>query len=89
MSERKASLVRSVLAGLGYWAPVWVALALLAQVGMFGLRPALVERERLQLEEAEVLERHDRARANLIDLETEVAAWEDPIYRERLRRLER
>ena len=76
-----------VLRFVCYWMPVWIPLALLAQVALRGLKPALVERERLLREESVVTDRHDEAQERLSTMRSEVNAWSDPIYRERLRRV--
>lgn len=89
MGKRTANGVRRILGVLAHWAPVWVPLALLAQVGLLGLRPALTERARLEREATRVHARHDGARDHFETLDAEVKAWADPIYRERLRRLRR
>ena len=76
----------AALRALFGWAPVWVPLLLLWQVGTRGLRPALAESERLEAEEELVRARHERARAEFEELERRARAWEDPVYRERERR---
>ena len=70
------------------WLPLLAALGLLAQIGLVGLRPALEEQERLRAAEQRVLDRHRELLEESRRLEAEAAAWEDPIFRERLRRLE-
>jgi hypothetical protein len=85
-----AGLVRlfgGLLGGVLFWMPVWVPLVLLAQVGLLGLRPARAESRRLDEHEFELdkrLKGHSERREMLM-------AWsealDDPIYRERMRRL--
>jgi len=84
--DPQTPLTKAIADALLAWAPVMVALALLAQVGLLGLRPALTERERLSREEARVEARHSAALENFTDLDQQVEAWADPIYRERLKR---
>jgi len=79
--------LREVLSGLVYWAPVWVALLLLWQVATRGLKPALDEEARLEGEAEVVEQRHARTRGEFEALARETAAWEDPVYRERRRRV--
>ena len=78
---------RKVLGGVVYWAPVWVALLLLWQVAIRGLKPALAEENRLQTEAEAVEQRHIRAQTEFQALERETQAWQDPVYRERRRRM--
>ncbi|MCC7011498.1 MAG: hypothetical protein IT454_02955 [Planctomycetes bacterium] len=70
-----------------FWAPVWVPLALLAQVSIMGLGPALAERRRLDAAERALEERLERERATGSELERTLRAQQDPIYLERERRL--
>ncbi|MFT5049013.1 MAG: hypothetical protein ACI8QZ_000402 [Chlamydiales bacterium] len=84
--ESRPPLMKALADAVLSWAPVMVALALLAQVGLLGLRPALTERERLTREEARVEVRHSAALQHFTDLDQQVEAWADPIYRERLKR---
>lgn len=81
-----ASVPRAALGLVLGWSPVWVPLALLAQVGLRGLRPALAERARLESEAPLVEERHRTARERFESLELELRAWDDPVFRERWRR---
>lgn len=78
---------RSPLRAILSWIPVLVALALLAQVGLLGLRPALTERARLTAEELRVEARHAAALQRFTELDSEVQAWDDPVYAARLERL--
>ncbi len=71
------------------WSPVWVPLFLIWQITQAGLRPALVEQERLSDERPVVEERHATSEASFLRMSAERRAWEDPAYRERLRRLRR
>jgi len=72
---------------LVYWMPVWVPLGLLAQLGLRGLKPALIEDDRLQQAETRLATRIDGLRTDRDGLERELSALQDPIYIERLRRL--
>lgn len=69
------------------WIPVAALLALLAQVGIRGLRPALAEGEALERKEAELEEQYSAALAEKEQLELRLRAQGDPIYIERMRRL--
>lgn len=71
------------------WSPVWVPLFLIWQITQAGLRPALVEQERLSDERPLVEQRHATSEASFLRMSAERRAWEDPAYRERLRRLRR
>lgn len=68
------------------WIPVLFAVALLAQVGIRGLKPALAERRALQEKEAEVEGRFLDALDRRAELELRLEAQNDPIYHERMRR---
>lgn len=81
--------IRRLGAALGHlvaWAPVWVSLLLLWQVGTRGLKPALAEERRLDQEEEVVRARNARTQAEFEHLAREAEAWQDPVYRERMRR---
>jgi hypothetical protein len=72
---------------LVYWTPVFGALALFAQVSFLGLRPALSEARRLA-DASDMLEArwtHDRGLYDAYELQVRVR--QDPIFRERQRRL--
>jgi hypothetical protein len=75
-----------LLARIGFWAPVWVACVVLAQVALFGLGPALAESRRLDRAERELAARHERAERERDELERWMRAQSDPIYLERERR---
>ena len=79
--------VRRAFGLLRYSLPVLVPLALLAQVAILGLKPALTEHERLLREEVVVTERHMAAEQEYRTRQAEAEAWHDPVYRERLRRV--
>lgn len=70
------------------WSGVWVSLLLLVQFAQRGLQPALQERERLQGLAPYVEARYAEAREAFEGLEAEAIAWQDPVYRERRRRIE-
>jgi hypothetical protein len=72
-----------------YWSPVFVALALFAQVALRGLRPAVSEHRRLAAAEAVLEARRARDQALGERIALELRAREDPIFRERQRRLRR
>jgi hypothetical protein len=70
-----------------YWMPVWIPLGVLAQLGLRGLKPALLEDQRLTQAEVRLTSRVDALRADRDELEHQLSAFEDPIYIERLRRM--
>ncbi len=80
-----ATLARRIL----YWVPVFAALALFAQIAFLGLRPALCEAARLAAADEMLQARyaHDQALFRAYDLQ--ILARQDPIFRERQRRLQR
>ncbi|MCA9002454.1 MAG: hypothetical protein KDB61_11055 [Planctomycetes bacterium] len=77
----------ALLRRLGYWAPVWVPVLLLWQFSTRGLVPALEEARRLEGVEPEVHARHAEAKSAFEHIRAEAEAWQDPVYRERRRRL--
>ena len=68
------------------WAPVWAPLVLIWQLTEGGLKPALRERDRLQAEQPAVIERNDRTGREFRRLTAQRAAWDDPLFRERVLR---
>lgn len=68
------------------WAPVWVPLVLIWQLTEGGLKPALSEQRRLQSEEPAVVDRHERTQGEFERLTAQREAWDDPLFRERVRR---
>ncbi|MEC8495262.1 MAG: hypothetical protein VXZ39_10080, partial [Planctomycetota bacterium] len=86
--ESPAFPVRALVLVL-HWSPVWVPLLLIWQITLGGLRPALSEQQRLSEERPAVEERHAASEASFLRMAAERRAWEDPAYRERLRRLGR
>lgn len=79
--------VQRFMGGVVYWAPVWVSLLMLWQVAVRGLKPALAEEARLDAEAEAVELRHAHSQAEFQALEQEARAWQDPVYRERRRRM--
>lgn len=69
------------------WLPVLAALALTAQIGIAGLRPALREAERLEREEAYLQARRARLQEETAALLAALQAQQDPVYLERERRM--
>ncbi|MCC6407893.1 MAG: hypothetical protein IT453_12085 [Planctomycetes bacterium] len=67
--------------------PAWVALAVLVQVIVLGLVPALIESARLSGEEEKLFAREQADLARHQALRTELRAQDDPIYQEREKRL--
>ena len=68
------------------WAPVWVPALLFWQITSNGLRPALAEQKRLDQARPTVEQRHTRTTAEFEQMDAEKRAWQDPVYRERVRR---
>lgn len=79
--------VRAVCGRLAYWSPVWIPLALLAQIALLGLSPARDEARRLEAAGAVLDERLGRELDDRLSLERVLRAQDDPIYLERERRL--
>lgn len=69
------------------WLPVLAALALTAQIGIAGLRPALQEAERLERAEASQQARRERLQEETAALLAALQAQQDPIYLERERKM--
>jgi hypothetical protein len=72
---------------IAFWSPVWIPLALLAQIALLGLAPARHEAKRLGAAEAALGERIDGELEDRLVLERVLRAQDDPIYLERERRL--
>jgi len=90
-ARRGPSLPRRLARPLGlvaHWMPVWVPLVLLCQIGLLGLRPALSENLRLAERERVLGERYERHLARRTELDLLLRALDDPVYQERLRRIE-
>jgi hypothetical protein len=79
---RAAHLVRTLL----FWTPVWVPLLFLAQLLVFGLRPANATRARLEHAEIEVRSRVETLQAEENELAREARMLTDAVYQERVRR---
>lgn len=69
------------------WAPVWLPLALFAQVAILGLRPALAEERHLEAQEVEVRARYERAVERRDELQRILRAQADPMYEARWRKM--
>jgi hypothetical protein len=85
-----AALVRGLAAtggAIARWSPVWGAVVLFGQVSLLGMRPALEERAVLDTHEARLEERRAELAAELARVEARLRAQDDPVYRERVRRL--
>lgn len=76
------STLRQVLA----WSPVVIAMLILAQVALLGLRPAVAERRRLAEAQQQMRARVEREEREARELERIERAQNDPIYLERERR---
>jgi hypothetical protein len=85
----KAALaaLAGVIQGIKHWAPVWIPSILLWQFATKGLVPAVNEARRLQEVAPEVDARHAEAKEAFEQVQAEAQAWQDPVYRERRRRL--
>jgi hypothetical protein len=81
------ALAYRFLARAAFWSPVFAALVLFAQVSLLGLRPAVSEARRLADAEVMLSERHQRAVAENGAVSAQLLARQDPIYRERQRRM--
>lgn len=72
---------------IAYWTPVFAALGLFAQVSFLGLRPALSEGRRLA-DASDVLQARWETDLGLYDAyELQVRVRQDPVFRERQRRM--
>lgn len=81
------SVARHVAARFVFWTPVLAALALFAQIAFLGLRPAISEARRLA-DASDVLELRWLEDRQLYDAyELQLQARQDPIFRERQRRV--
>jgi hypothetical protein len=69
------------------WAPVWIAFAVLGQVALLGLRPAMAERRKLAQAETLLRARIEREEKQAAELERLQRAQNDPIFLERERRV--
>ena len=68
------------------WAPVWMPSILVLQVALFGLRPALAERTRVDGADAVVRGRELVLNTEATALEINRQMLSDPIYRQRVRK---
>ena len=66
-----------------HWAPVWVPMLLLGQIGIRVFLPARLESQRLHREEERLKARCERAQATYDEYRTLSRAQSDPIYLER------
>ncbi len=83
----RVSDATEVLGGrLLHWAPVWLALLLLAQLAVGGLRPALAETRRLDAAERNVAGFEFELAEDTRVLDAHRRCLVDPIYRERVRK---
>lgn len=94
VKERKEKLLAlpgilfaQLLSGLAFWAPVVLATGFLALVAFNGLRPALMEQRRLEEKSAQMSVVNEELLQREAALEHQIKAQQDPIYRERLRRM--
>jgi hypothetical protein len=80
-------LSAKLLSGLAFWAPVVLAMGFLALVALNGLRPALIEQRRVAERSAQMSMVNQELLSEEAALERTLKAQADPIYRERLRRI--
>lgn len=78
---------RSLGLGILYWTPVWAALVCFAQVSLLGLRPVLEERHAIEGKATALEQRIAGERQKLASIDAWLGAQDDPIYRERMRRI--
>ncbi len=69
------------------WAPVWITFAVLGQVALLGLRPAMAERRKLAEAQTLLRARIEREEKQAAELERLQRAQNDPIFLERERRV--
>ncbi len=81
------AVVRRLVFEVKYWAPVWIPGMLLWQFTTKGLQPTLTEAHRLEEVAPGVNARHAEAKSAFEQVQAEAKAWQDPVYRERRRRL--
>ncbi len=81
------AVVQKLVFAVKYWAPVWIPCILLWQFATKGLQPALSEARRLEEIGPGVDARHAEAKSAFEQVQAEAKAWQDPVYRERRRRL--
>lgn len=86
-SKTALMAVWGLVRGVKHWAPVWIPAILLWQFASKGLQPALVEAQRLDRVAPGVEARHAEAQESFEQVEAEAKAWQDPVYRERRRRM--
>jgi len=88
MRRSERPVLARVARELFRWAPVWLPLALFAQVAILGLRPALSEERRLDAREIEVRARYERAVERRDELQRILRAQSDPMYEARWERFQ-
>lgn len=84
--RRPASVTGGLFRALVHWAPVWIPLVLLAQIGLLGLRPALREARLLRQSEAVLETRRNGALDRQTYWKRMLDAQHDPMFIERERR---
>ena len=77
---------RGIVGTVLYWAPVWAAGLVFAQLALLGMRPARQERARLELETARMNQRVAALLEQREGLGLDLRRLSDEIYRERVRR---
>lgn len=85
-SPRRSGVGRGVASSLLAWLPALAAVSLTAQIGLIGLRPALLEAQRLEREESRLSQRRVELRDQSAELLAALQAQQDPIYLERERK---
>ena len=87
--RRAGGLMRSLGGRILFWAPVWVPLIVVYQMTLQGLKPTLMEGQRVRGAQAEVQKRVQQLEAERADLELRRDMLADPVYRARVERTRR
>ncbi len=87
LPEERHGALRRVAHRLLYWSPVFALMVLFAQIAFLGVRPALVEQQRMDVAERGMQQRLSVATKHFSEIEAQIAMRKDPIFQERLRRL--
>jgi hypothetical protein len=87
LPSEQESLLQQLCERLLYWAPVFALMVLFAQIAFLGVRPALAEKQRMDVAERGMQERLQVAEATFQEVEAQLSVRKDPIFQERLRRL--
>lgn len=69
-----------------FWSPVWVPILLIVQIWQLGLNNVLAEQKRLEEARPKVEAHYVSSQETFDRMSAERRAWDDPVYRERVRR---